>query len=114
MDSDVTLHGGARRNPIDWATGSETRTPLSWYTILPGERCTPHRHTGKVETWLIVAGRGEAKLGSKVFAVRPGSALVTYPGTAHELTNLGSEPLIFVNVVTLIPGEALSTVELEG
>jgi len=60
-----------------------------------------------------VAGVGEARVGAEAFAVKPGDAIVTPPGTAHALHNTGSAPLVFVNIVSIANDDPVSTTELE-
>ncbi len=113
MDRGETLHGGAQRQPLRWRT--EAKTPLaglSWYMVAPGDVCTAHVHTGKAETWLVVAGSGRARIGAQDIAVAPGDAMVTMPGTPHALHNTGREPLVFVNVVSIVNADRVTTTEL--
>jgi mannose-6-phosphate isomerase-like protein (cupin superfamily) len=108
------LHGGAERQPLRFVNAERAPLTFSWYAIAPGDRCSPHVHTGKAETWLIVQGHGEARVAERRFAVAPGDALVTQPGEPHELRNLGDTTLIFVNMVTKIGDEPITTTELDG
>ncbi len=108
------LHGGAQRQDLRWRTAAKSPLAgLSWYQVAPGDVCSAHVHTGKAETWLIVAGVGEARVGAEAFAVKPGDAIVTPPGTAHALHNTGSAPLVFVNIVSIANDDPVSTTELE-
>jgi mannose-6-phosphate isomerase-like protein (cupin superfamily) len=111
--SPAVLHGGAERQSLRILNAPAAPLTFSWYSIAPGARCMPHVHTGKAETWLIVQGDGEARVAGRVFPVSPGDALVTQPGEPHELRNLGTCPLIFVNMVTKANADAVSTTELE-
>lgn len=113
MTDSQVLHGGAERQPIRWRTEEKTLLAgLSWYRVAPGEVCSMHVHTGKAETWLVVAGDGVARIGVRAFAVAAGDAMVTMPGTAHSLHNTGAAPLVFVNVVSIVTGDPVSTTEL--
>lgn len=108
------LHGGAERLPLRWRReGDGQPDKLSWYRVAAGDRCSLHRHTGKAETWLIVAGEGRAEIGTESYAVTAGDAFQTEAGTAHALTNLGVAPLIFVNIVRLTGGP-VTTTELDA
>jgi len=113
MDRTQILHGGAERQALRWRTAEKTPLAgLSWYSIAPGAVCTAHVHTGKAETWLVVAGAGIARIGAGELAVAAGDAMVTMPGTPHALHNTGATPLVFVNVVSLVGGDPVSTTEL--
>jgi mannose-6-phosphate isomerase-like protein (cupin superfamily) len=108
------LHGGAERQTLRLLNAPAAPLIFSWYSIAPAGRCTPHVHTGKAETWLIVQGRGEARVGDRIYQITRGDALVTLPGQPHELTNLGTEALVFVNMVTRVDDDQITTTELEG
>ncbi len=96
------LHGGARRLPLRWANLAAGAAPpqvISRYQIAPGDSCTLHIHTGKAEIWVILAGRGVARLDGQSYQVEEGDILVTPPQVAHALDNTGGEPLVFLNLV---------------
>ena len=110
---DAILHGGARRlatRELGAAMPGVQR--ISWYEIAPGDRCTRHVHQGKTETWLIIAGEGEATAGTLTRAIAPGDLLVTEPGVPHGLINTGILPLRFVNVALRLGNEPVTTREL--
>ncbi|GAB5376798.1 MAG: hypothetical protein AcusKO_32600 [Acuticoccus sp.] len=108
------LHGDLERQPVRLLTPA---TPLpqhvSWYRLDPGGTCTLHVHTGKTETWLVVDGTGEARIGEAAVAIRPGDVLVTEPGTPHGMVNTGATALRFVNIVAVNGPDSISTRELE-
>jgi len=87
--------------------------PVSRYQVAPGDVCSRHVHAGKIETWLIVAGRGVAEVDGRRFDVEIGDAIVTFPGEPHRLVNSGDGVLEFVNVVTRTGDAPVSTRELE-
>lgn len=107
------LHGGARRLPVRVHNpyGADV-VRISRYVVDPGDRCSLHIHTGKTEAWLIVQGRGEARVGDVVLAVEEGDVVVTPPGKAHDLRNTGTLPLVFANVVLPTGDEPVTTTEL--
>ena len=109
---DQILHGGAERQTLRLLNAPAAPLVFSWYSIAPAQRCTAHVHTGKAETWLIVQGQGEARVAGRVYQVTRGDALVTLPGQPHEMTNVGNEPLVFVNMVTRLDDEPVTTTEL--
>lgn len=108
------LHGGARRQTVRWVNVSgDPPAPVSRYEVSPGDVCGRHVHTGKIETWLIIAGRGIAEVGERRFEVGVGDAIVTFPGESHRLVNTGDGVLEFVNIVTKTGDVPVSTRELE-
>ncbi|MBL8700506.1 MAG: cupin domain-containing protein [Alphaproteobacteria bacterium] len=113
MDKQI-LHGGAQRLAVRWVNlDGDPPTPVSRYQVAPGEVCSRHVHTGKIETWLIVAGRGVAEVGARRFEVAVGDAIVTFPGEPHRLANAGDTVLEFVNIVARTGDAPVSTRELE-
>ena len=106
------LHGGAHRLPTrPLGAKLPQNQRVSWYEIAPGDRCTRHVHTGKTESWLIIAGTGEASVGDTTHVVTIGDVLVTEPGVPHGLLNTGDVPLRFVNVALHLGDEPVSTRE---
>lgn len=104
------IHGGAERQPLRWRRdGAGKPDRLSWYHIAPGDRCAAHWHTGKVETWLVVAGKGRVMIGEETFDVEAGDAFVTAPGLVHAMWNTGGERMTFVNIVSLTGGPVATT-----
>lgn len=108
-----TLHGGARRLPTRLTVpGTKLRQTVSWYVIAPNDACAFHVHSGKTETWLVIDGRGVAKVGDRTFDVGPGDLIIAEPGTPHGLTNAGDQALRFVNIVALDGAGPVTTREL--
>jgi mannose-6-phosphate isomerase-like protein (cupin superfamily) len=52
-----------------------------------------HLHQRSEEIYHITLGRGHMRLGTKYFDVIAGDTIVIAPGTAHCITNTGSEDL---------------------
>lgn len=108
-----TLHGGAQRLPTRLAVpGTKPRQTVSWYLIAPNDACAFHVHSGKTETWLVVDGHGVAQVGDRTFEVGPGDVIIAPSGTPHGLTNTGTNPLRFVNIVALDGDGPVTTQDL--
>jgi len=96
------------REPLVAADGSRVRElahpdwsparnlSLAEATVAPGEATRLHRHRRSEEIYLFSAGRGRMTLAGAEFAVATGDCVVIAPGTPHQLTNDGSEPLILL------------------
>jgi len=107
------LHGGARPLAMCWHNvGDRPPHTIFRYEVAPGDICNKHVHTGKTETWVIITGFGEVAIGDRRIVVGPGDAIVTPPGTAHALYNTGSDPLQFLNLVTITESAPVTTREL--
>jgi mannose-6-phosphate isomerase-like protein (cupin superfamily) len=63
-------------------------------TILsPGKSSSFHSHELEGETWIIVAGGGEVRVGDERATVGPESVVFLPPGVKHQITNTGQEAL---------------------
>lgn len=73
---------------------------ISWLTLAPGDSIGYHKHTTNEDTYIIVSGRGsfKDKDGAEV-PVKAGDVTIVRKGEAHGLTNTGTEPLVFVDVI---------------
>ncbi len=108
----TTLHGGAERLPIRWVNVGTPPITISRYRVAPGKAVSMHVHTGKSEYWVVVTGTGVVRVGSRDIPVAEGDVVWTPPLVAHALTNTGTEPLIFVNVVQRIGDDPVTTTEI--
>lgn len=111
--SQELLHGGAKRLPVRYLNKIEGQARVSRYEVAPGAAVSLHVHTGKIESWVIVAGAGTARIGAQSFDVVEGDILTTQAGEPHALENTATSPLIFLNIVHQIEGVDVTTTELE-
>jgi len=68
---------------------AEARLPV-------GASTTPHYHPNTEEIYYILSGEGRMRIASDVQSVGPGDAIAIPPGAEHEITNTGSETLVFL------------------
>ena len=66
--------------------------------VAPGKRLSYQRHSRRSEHWFILAGVGALTLDGELFEVRAGEAIDVPSGVAHRIENIGTEPLVFVEV----------------
>jgi mannose-6-phosphate isomerase-like protein (cupin superfamily) len=75
-------------------------------TILPpGSSSSFHSHDVECETWIIVSGTGEVRLGDEREAVGPESVIFTPRHVKHQIINTGQEPLRMFWIYTPPGGE---------
>ena len=74
--SGVVLHGGAERLATRLVNADRLPTTISWYRVAAGGHCSYHVHRGKDECWLIVAGRGRARVAETEYDVAAGEVFV--------------------------------------
>jgi len=74
--------------------------------LAPGKSCGRHSTKDREELLVFLSGRGELLI-SKNERYQVGQGKVTYipPQTAHDVSNIGSEPLVYVYCVTPVADE---------
>lgn len=78
-------------------TGVQAVTEM---TLEPGTSIGLHPHPDNEELYVFVRGHGEALWNEQRFPVGPGDATLCRRGEQHGLINTGSEPLVFLAVLT--------------
>ena len=81
-----------------------TETPdaavIVWH-VGPGQEIAPHIHPEGQDTWIVRSGRAEYRPGGgKTEEIGKGDVVVAERGEVHGAVNSGSEPFIFVSVVS--------------
>ena len=75
-------------------------------TILPpGESSSFHAHERECETWIIVSGRGEVRVGDERQLVEPETVIFLKPHIPHQISNTGEVPLRMFWIYTPPEGE---------
>ena len=69
-------------------------------TVAPGKRLSYQRHSRRSEHWFVVHGTGAVTLDDATVIVGAGHAVDVPVGVAHRIENVGTEPLVFVEVQT--------------
>lgn len=82
-------------------TASPEAVIVAWH-VQPGQRIAAHIHPSGQDTWTILAGQGDYQLDASG-ATRPihaGEVVLAHTGCVHGVYNSGTEPLLFVSVVS--------------
>ena len=66
--------------------------------VAPGKRLSYQRHEQRSEHWFFVQGVGALTLDDTRTEVRVGDAIDIPCGVAHRIENIGSEPLVLVEI----------------
>ncbi len=75
-------------------------------TILsPGKSSSFHSHDVECETWIIVSGKGEVRVGEERELVGPESVVFLPRNINHQIINTGQEPLRMFWIYTPAGGE---------
>lgn len=105
LESVTSSHGQkfeSKRKRLSAAAGGK-ELGCSIYEIPPGKQAFPHHaHLGNEESFYIVSGRGECRIGDEKFEVSAGSYVACPAGeeNAHSLRNIGAEPLVYLGIST--------------
>ena len=76
----------------------EAGTKTKRIEVHPGKRFSLQKHEKRGEKWIIMTGKGTATVGTKEFAVGPGSFIDVPCGEIHRMHNTGDKPLVFIEV----------------
>lgn len=80
-----------------------SRLNVTHVRIHPGETVPKHTHTDEDQVYYVATGTGFVVLDSVRTDVTAGTSVLIPMGTAHEITNTGTEPLDYVFFVVFIP-----------
>jgi quercetin dioxygenase-like cupin family protein len=82
-------------------TESKDAAVVAWH-VSPGQHISAHLHPDGQDTWIIQSGLGEYwidKAGTTK-RIKAGDVVIAHKGEIHGVLNTGTEPLIFVSVVS--------------
>lgn len=84
----------------DQPTKDQAIKEISWLTLAPGDSVGYHKHIANEDTYIIVSGTGIFKdKDGKDYPVKAGDVTIVRKGESHGLTNNGTVPLVFVDVI---------------
>lgn len=79
---------------------TEQAVVVAWH-VAPGQEIAAHIHPNGQDTWTVIAGRAVYYLGDgQAMPLKTGDITIAKSGEVHGALNVGSEPFIFVSVVT--------------
>ncbi len=97
LGRDPDSHDLNRRHPFD----------VSIDRVPPGKAMCPyHSHSAQWEFYHVISGRGKARDAEGLHEIEPGDAFIFKPGEAHQISNDGSEDLVFMVVADNPHGES--------
>lgn len=65
-------------------------------TVHPGKTIYAHKHMQRTEHWSIVAGKARVTVGEEERILGGNEVVKIAPETVHQLSNIGMEPLVFI------------------
>jgi mannose-6-phosphate isomerase len=66
--------------------------------VHPGRRLSYQRHDARAEHWFVVAGAAAVTIDDEVVELTAGQAVDVPRGSAHRIANVGTGPLVFIEV----------------
>jgi len=94
----LDLPGRNWKKLIDPETSGCNNMILGVVTFPPGSDPGAHSHANEEEIIYVISGKGETKVGDKIYPLEPGVTVFTEPGVPHGVKTLGDEPLILISV----------------
>jgi mannose-6-phosphate isomerase-like protein (cupin superfamily) len=92
----TTKDGSEIRELLAHRNSSIAQQSLAEARLAPGAKTTPHFHRVTEEIYYLLAGQAQMRIGDETRAVGPGDAIAIPPGNVHQITNSGSETLLFL------------------
>jgi mannose-6-phosphate isomerase-like protein (cupin superfamily) len=81
--------------------GASEALSIARARVEPGVTTRLHRLDGITERYVILAGRGRVRAGSlPTRDIEPGDVVIIAPGQLQQITNHGTEDLVFLAVCT--------------
>jgi mannose-6-phosphate isomerase len=69
-------------------------------TVTPGKRLSYQTHKFRSEHWFIVSGHATVVLDGATIELDAGGSVDIHVGQAHRCENMGSEPVVFIEIQT--------------
>ena len=92
----TTKDGSEIRELLAHRNSAIRNQSLAEARVAPGVTTALHFHCRAEEIYFVVSGRGRMRLGEEWRDVGPGDAVAIPPGEVHQITNAGTEVLVFL------------------
>ena len=92
----ITKDGSEIRELLAHRNSAIRQQSLAEARLPPGASTTPHYHRVTEEIYYLLAGQAQMRIGEETRQVGPGDAIAIPPGNIHQITNHGSETLLFL------------------
>lgn len=96
VESFCTKDGSEIRELLAHRNSCIRNQSLAEARLLPGASTTLHFHPKTEEIYYILIGQARMRLGDETASVGAGDAIAIPPGRAHQITNAGPGPLVFL------------------
>jgi mannose-6-phosphate isomerase-like protein (cupin superfamily) len=92
----ITADGSEIRELLAYRNSAIRNQSLAEATLPPGQSTQKHYHPKAEEIYYLLRGTGLMDWENETRQVVPGDAIAIPPGTVHQITNTGAEPLVFL------------------
>ena len=92
----TTKDGSEIRELLAHRNSCIRKQSLAEARLPPGQATTPHYHPQTEEIYYILSGQGEMQIDREKRPVVVGDAIAIPPGAKHQITNTGSQTLLFL------------------
>ena len=89
----ITKDGSAIRELMHPSQHGSSSMSFAEATIEPGGTTLLHLHRKAEEIYHITQGTGTMRMGNAEFDIQCGDTITIPPGTLHNVTNIGDQPL---------------------
>lgn len=96
VDSFTTKDGSEIRELLAHRNSAIRKQSLAEARLPVGCSTTPHYHPQTEEIYYILRGTASMRIDLETRDVGPGDAIAIPPGLTHQITNTGSEALVFL------------------
>lgn len=76
----------------------EQYTKVKKISINPGELLSYQYHSRRSEIWVVVKGRAKVRINEVITEYSPGGVVFIPQQASHQITNIGEEELVFIEV----------------
>ncbi len=104
---ELSVELGCPRHVGTWGGGHPFDVELS--RLASGKTNWPlHSHAAQYEFYIILAGGGVVREGDEVHEVVAGDCFIIPPGVAHNMTNTGSQDMLYYVIADNQPADIIS------
>ena len=80
------------------SAGGLAQHSIAQITLPPGKSSRRHYHPRVEESYIVLAGSAQVKVGDEIHAARIGELIAIPPPQPHQITNLGKDDVIFLAI----------------
>jgi D-lyxose ketol-isomerase len=99
-DAGIVIPKGAEIEIVDFGLNEYDKTGLGiylkvnepeycskWMVLKPGQTCANHKHKNKKETFFVIKGIVDLRIGDKLIKLKPGNSYTLRKNTNHTFTS---------------------------